>query len=105
MINFVGKLCNPNKSYVLLGDNNFVKTAVSQKYPNLKVFRSQITHLGEDPTNNDYAILDTLVDFLIIRFSRHVLSFSAYRHGSGFSKQCAALYNIPFQQMFLQPTF
>jgi hypothetical protein len=67
------------------------------------MFNSQITHLGEDQSNSEIPILDTLIDFNIMRFSNFIISFTAYGHGSGFSKYCATIYNIPFKQIILYP--
>lgn len=46
---------------------------------------------------------NTLIDFNIMRFSNFIISFTAYGHGSGFSKYCSTLYHVPFEQILLQP--
>jgi hypothetical protein len=60
--------------------------------------------LGEDDNINNDALIETMLDFNIMRFSNSIISFTAYAHGSGFSKYCSTLYNVPFNQIVLQPT-
>jgi hypothetical protein len=68
------------------------------------MFNTEITHLGEDKSNNNNAVLETLIDFNIMRFSNFIISFTAYSHGSGFSKYCSTIYDVPFEQILLQPS-
>ncbi len=94
---------NPEKKYIIIGDSNRIKKYIVNQFPYILMFNSEITHLGEDEKNIDSAILDTLIDFNIMRFSNFIISFTAYGHGSGFSKQCSSIYNIPFIQILLKP--
>ena len=103
IINIIKKQCNTEKKYIIVGDSNKIKNFIASKFSNIIVFNTHITHLGEDDTNNDVAILETLLDFNIMRFSNFIISFSAYGHGSGFSKYCSSIYNIPFNQIILNP--
>lgn len=103
IIKILHKQCNSQKKYILLGDSNQIKQYIANKFPNIIMFNSKITHLGEDENNDSSAILETLIDFNIMRYSNFILSFSAYGHGSGFSKYCASIYNVPFNQIILQP--
>lgn len=97
---------NKNQKYIIVGDNSFAKMIISNIFNNVHQFNTAIIHLGEK-TNfipmNERTIIDTFIDFCIIRHSLSVVSYSAYGHGSGFSKQCAHIYDIPFQQIALQP--
>lgn len=103
IINTLKRKLDPVKKYIIIGDSNKIKKYVASKFSNIVMFDSGITHLGEDTTNNENSILDTLIDFNIIRFSNFTVSFTAYGHGSGFSKYASLLYNIPFKQIILQP--
>jgi len=96
--------CGPKKKYIIVGDSNEIKKEISSKFSNMIVFDTEITHLGEDTRNNEKALIETLLDFNIMRFSNFIVSFTAYGHGSGFSRYCASIYNIPFRQVILQPT-
>lgn len=103
IITILKKKINPDKKYIIIGDSYKIKNHISSKFLNIISFHSGITHLGEDTTNNENSILDTLIDFNIMRFSNFTVSFTAYGHGSGFSKYACVLYNIPFKQIILQP--
>lgn len=103
IINTLKRKLNPVKKYIIIGDSYKIKKHISSKFLNIILFDSGITHLGEDTTNNKNCILDALIDFNIMRFSNFIVSFTAYGHGSGFSKYSSTLYNIPFKQIILQP--
>lgn len=103
IVKIINKQCNKEKKYIIIGDSNEIKQYVSSKFSNIIMFNSKITHLGEDENNDGSAILETLIDFNIMRYSNFIISFSAYGHGSGFSKYCASIYNVPFNQIILQP--
>ncbi len=106
MMNDIQTRLNKNEKYIILGDNNIAKKIVSKKFNNVFLFDSEIIHLGEK-TNliemNERTIIDTFIDFCIIQHSLSVVSYSVYTHGSGFSKQCTNIYDIPFQQIQLHP--
>ena len=104
IINILKQQCNPEKKYIIIGDSNKIKKHITNKFSNIIMFNTKITHLGESDINDDTSILETLIDFNIMRYSNFILSFSAYGHGSGFSKYCASVYNIPFNQIILKPT-
>ena len=101
IINTINKQCNKQKKFILIGDSSKIKKYVTSKFRNIVTFNTQISHLGEDKKDNYRAILHTLIDFNIMRFSNFILSFTIYKHGSGFSKYCAQLYDIPFEQIIL----
>jgi len=103
IITYINKYMNKTKKYILLGDSNKIKKYVSSKFNNIITFDDEITHLGEDVKINNIAIMETLVDFNMMRFSNGIISFSAYGHGSGFSKYCSSIYDVPFKQIILTP--
>lgn len=103
IITFISKYCSKEKKYILVGDSDKIKKIIASKFNNIIMFDTQITHLGEDNKINDNALIETILDFNIMRFSNYIISFTAYSHGSGFSKYCSTLYNIPFNQIFLKP--
>ena len=97
---------NQNEKYIILGDNKIAKNIISQKFNNVFLFNSEIIHLGEKNNlieMNEWTLIDTFIDFCIIQHSLSVVSYSVYAHGSGFSKQCAHIYDIPFEQIILNP--
>ena len=103
IITFISRYFSKKNKYIVVGDSNKIKKIISSKFNNILNFDTEITHLGEDDNINDNALIETLLDFNIMRFSNSIISFTAYGHGSGFSKYCATLYNIPFNQILLQP--
>lgn len=106
IINDIGKRLSQNEKYIIVGDNNIAKNMITRIFNNVHMFNTEIIHLGEKTNLNamsERSLIDTFVDFCIIRYSRSVVSYSAYGHGSGFSKQCAHLYGVPFQQILLRP--
>lgn len=80
---------------VLLSSDNRVKTAVQSNCPKIKYLIYPISHVGTKQSS-DVGIINTLKDFYIMSHSSHIYSFSAYDHGSGFSKWCALTYDIPY---------
>ena len=104
IIRFISKYFSKEKKYIVVGDSDKIKKLISSKFNNIINFETLITHLGEDDNINGNALIETILDFNIMRFSNGIISFTAYRHGSGFSKYCATFYNIPFNQIILQPT-
>ena len=80
----------------LLCSNNVFKKHIIQQTPNIKTIFSEISHIGESTIATDDSLINTLIDFYIMSYSNHIYSFSVYEHGSGFSKWCAVMYNIPY---------
>ena len=107
IINHIRNKLNQHEKYILVGDNCVAKNIISRKFNNIRVFNNEIIHLGEKNNlveMNERTLMDTFVDFYIMRYSAHIWSYSAYGHGSGFSKQCAHIYGVPFDQSILQPS-
>ena len=80
----------------LLCSNNVFKKYIIQQTPNIKTIFSEISHIGESTIATDDSLINTLIDFYIMSYSNHIYSFSVYEHGSGFSKWCAVMHNIPY---------
>uniref|UniRef100_A0A6C0B163 Uncharacterized protein n=1 Tax=viral metagenome TaxID=1070528 RepID=A0A6C0B163_9ZZZZ len=102
IVNILKRSCKPNQKYLLLSDNNQIKAALKSIFPLFIIHNSSIVHLGEQPNmnddKNDSGIRDTLIDFFIMSNASHIIGFSPYNWGSGFSQWCSVLYNIPFFQ-------
>ena len=80
----------------LLCSNTVFKKHIIQQTPNIKTIFSEISHIGESKIITNDSLINTLIDFYIMSYSNHIYSFSVYEHGSGFSKWCAVMYNIPY---------
>ena len=89
------KKINVNSKYLILSDCNELKIYLKQRYPNFIININPISHLGENATPSDEATKNTLVDFFMMAHSNAIMSLSSYSAGSGFSKWCAEIYNIP----------
>jgi hypothetical protein len=80
----------------LISNKKFIKARLIQEMPKIKTIFNNITHIACSETNNEENLSNTLQDFYIMSNSNYIYSFSAYIHGSGFSKWCAVTYNIPY---------
>ena len=87
---------NPNKKYLLISDNNFIKTFIKKKYNFINILYHDIVHTGENTEIILKKLENTMLDFYLISKSKNVMSYSVYQHGSGFSKWCAFTYDIPY---------
>ena len=99
IIHYIHTHTDKSNQIILIGDNHQFKKIISSDFNYIKIFDSNITHLGESlhPTND--AIIDTLIDFNLMRFSNRIISFSLYAHGSGFAKYSSLIYDVPFEQI------
>lgn len=100
-LNYVNSLfnrinINPNNKYLLISDNNYIKKYFLLKYPNIRAFFKEITHIGEGVVLNEDNVKNTMLDFFLLSFAKAIYSYSVYKHGSGFSYWCAKTYNIPY---------
>jgi hypothetical protein len=86
----------PDSSYLVLTDNTKIKHIIANTFPSIKMLFNQITHLGQGFVQRDEAIKNTLLEFYLMSRAVSIVSFSSYRHGSGFSEWCAKTYNIPY---------
>jgi hypothetical protein len=83
-----------NNNYLLISDSVLIKNILTEKYPKLKILHNDIVHISQ---NNDAdKVKNTLIDFYLMSYSKNIISFSIYMHGSGFSKWCAKTYDIPY---------
>jgi hypothetical protein len=76
---------------VFITDNNLLNTMLREK--NYKTTGKKC-HLGLH-NNSEGEVNDTLVDMLLMTTSRHIIQYSVYEWGSGFSNIIHELYNIP----------
>jgi hypothetical protein len=89
---------DPTKKYILITTHNDIKRfylSDGNSRENLKIQLGEICHVGQDPNQTDEQVRDTMLDFFLISLAADVLAFSPYNHGTGFSQECAKLYNVP----------
>ena len=96
-------LDNVNSKYLILSDNYKLKILFS-KFKNCVFNINPITHLGVHSTLKDENIKNTLIDFYLMCHSNKIYSISSYGHGSGFSKWCSVIYNIPYTSKIILNT-
>lgn len=82
-------------NYLILSDNGDIKTFLNKKNPMYKILDSKICHCALNEKNNQ--LFDTVVDFFLMARSKNIISFAFLKHGSGFSKYAAELFNIPYK--------
>jgi hypothetical protein len=93
----INKSISVDKSKILLlSDNNALKILLKSKYPNLIVQLKKITHLGCDNNSSDSDIMYTMLDFYMIRSASKIIAITRYPQGSGFSKWCSVIYDVPY---------
>jgi len=95
-VNFNNNNNNINIEYLIIADNNYIKLILKKKFPNFKILLKNITHFGEGILLEGEKVKNSLIDFYLLSFSKFILSYSCYEHGSGFSYWCAKTYNIPY---------
>jgi hypothetical protein len=89
----INNMKNTNQPFLLITDCSPLKRIILSYYPNMKCIFFDISHTCD---NNITSIKNTLVEFYMMAQSRTILSMSVYPHGSGFSKWCSVVYNIPY---------
>ena len=89
-------LKNNNDNFLLIADNNEIKTLLIGCFPSIKFLINDITHLGEGVKLERNKVKNTLLDFYLMSLSSFIYAFTCYNHGSGFSYWCSKMYNIPY---------
>jgi hypothetical protein len=102
LINNIKNDVNGENNYLLIADSNDVKKNIHKYFPNFKILVKPITHFGEGVVLEEEKVKNTLVDFYLLSYSKSIFSYSAYKHGSGFSYWCAKTFNIPYVCKYVQ---
>jgi len=102
LINNIKNDVNGENNYLLMADTNDVKKIIQKYFPNFKTLMNPITHFGEGVVLEEEKVKNTLIDFYLLSHSKSILSYSAYKHGSGFSYWCAKTFNIPYVCKYVQ---
>ena len=85
---------------ILLGDSNAVKNRIIKEIPNLIRINNNISHMGEGVDVTLETVKNNMIEFNIMSKASSIFSISVYEHGSGFSKWCAEIYNIPYTGVY-----
>ena len=100
IIGFVRKLITSR--CVIISDNNIIKTKLKEVFPDSIVYFFESTHTGGSLQLHKNDLKNTLLDFYIMSLSNKTTCISNYDWGSGFSKWCCELYNVPYKTFFLE---
>ncbi len=87
-----------NKKFVLISDSCKLSNELKNNNPNLLYWSNKKIHLGDlkhNDTQKNEAIINTLIDLFIIRFSNKIYSY-AFNGISGFSKIISLIYDIEY---------
>jgi hypothetical protein len=103
LIEQIKQLIIPSEEYLLISDNNHIKSILLKSFPKIKTVFREIIHLGESTTAviNREKVQNTLIDFYLLSFSKKIDAFSCYKHGSGFSYWCAKTFNIVYSCKYI----
>ena len=82
--------------FLLIADNNAIKHILKEHFPYFKILIKPITHFGEGVVLEEEKVKNTLIDFYLLSFAKGILSYSTYKHGSGFSYWCAKTFDVPY---------
>jgi hypothetical protein len=96
LFNLLHQNIKKNIKYIVISDNNDIKIKINSKFPNCMFNINNIQHLGASVHLTDSGVMDTLLDFYIMALSEKIISISSYSWGSGFSKWCSVIYDIPY---------
>jgi hypothetical protein len=92
---------NGSNNYLVIADNNEIKILLNKEFPQLKIILKEITHFGEGVALEEDKVKNTLIDFYLLSFANKIISFSAYKHGSGFSFWCAKTFDVPYISKYI----
>jgi len=93
-------LNDKSKKYLILSDSTELKM-LFKPYENCIFQVKPITHLGEQLVLKDELVRNTMIDFYLMSYASYIYSYSVLSHGSGFSKWCAVIYNIPYESYII----
>jgi len=87
------------QNIIVLSNNSWIKQTLTA-HACLKHVKTAPVHLGDcKAEGGDIKARDTLVDFALLSRASQIYSYSHYPWQSGFSKQCAEIYGIPFSDL------
>lgn len=92
---------NNTNHYLLMADNNRIKTLLQEHFPHFKMVMKPITHFGEGVLLEEEKVKNTLLDFYLLSLAGAIFSYSHYEHGSGFSYWCAKTFDIPYRCKYI----
>jgi len=98
---YVKKNITIEQKYLLISNNNLLKSHLINNFKNIFTYFNKIVHLADGETQNNNSTKDTLLDLYLIGYSNNVTAFSSYVHGTGFSKEICKVFNIPYSYTYI----
>jgi hypothetical protein len=87
--------------YIIISDNMYLKTQL-KCFDNFYINDCEICHTGENSNKDEESLKNTIIDFFIMSHSRNIISISLKsRGGTGFSRLCATMFNIPYNSLLI----
>lgn len=90
-----------HEAIILLGDCKNILSSIVKNVQSLISFENNISHMGEGVESSIETIKNNMIEFYIMSESLSIFTISTYQHGSGFSKWCAEIYNIPYTDVYI----
>ena len=91
-----------SEKYIIISDSNELKILLKERFPLFKInTENTVVHIGEGTKNTEESIKSLLLDFYLMTYSKNIISFSTYTHGSGLSLWCAKTFDIPYKCYYL----
>ena len=91
-----------SEKYLIISDSNELKVLLKGRFPQFKIHTENIVvHIGEGTKNTEESIKSLLLDFYFMSYSKNIISYSTYTHGSGLSLWCAKTFDIPYKCYYL----
>ena len=91
-----------SEKYLVISDSNELKVLLKGRFPQFKIHTENIVvHIGEGTKNTEESIKSLLLDFYFMSYSKNIISYSTYTHGSGLSLWCAKTFDIPYKCYYL----
>jgi hypothetical protein len=95
----------PGRRYLIISDSNYLKSKL-KGMTNCYILIRKISHLGGSQEHKDSqefnGLINTMIDYYLMTYSNTIISMSVYCYGSGFSRYCAILNNIPYNFFFIK---
>lgn len=98
---YVRKNITSDENYLLISNNNRVKTHLVNNFENIFTVFNKITHFANENTQTYDSVKDTLLDFYLIGYSNNVTAFSSYGHKTGFSQETCKVFNVPYKYIYV----
>jgi hypothetical protein len=93
------------KKYIIISDNMYLKKTLNLDN-NFYIIDNEISHTGENIEQTDECLKNTIIDFFLMSKSSKIISIALKsRGGTGFSRLCSILFDIPYENVLIDMGF